>query len=226
MLLTPTISCIVPAFNSAAYLREALESILAQTVTPLEIVVADDGSTDGTPELARSLGTRVVEQDDRGPAATRNLGLGAARGELVAFLDADDRWHPRKLELQLEHLSSTPGLKVSLTLARLFWSGGLEAEEDRYKDHPRNSVPGYATTTMLAPRSVFDEVGTFNESLWFTDATDWFVRARELAVPMEVLQQELTFHRMHRDNLTRRRSEASRREFLRIVKGSLDRRRR
>ena len=222
------ITCVVPAFNSAAYVRHALESIFAQTYRPLHVVVVDDGSTDGTPAIVRAFPEPVelVEQSNLGPAATRNRGLHAAQGELIAFLDADDRWHPEKLQRQYERFVARPEIDACLSYAQLVWSDELFAEEAFYRDHPRAAVvPGYATTTMLAKRSVFDVVGEFDNELWFADATDWFIRAAERGVVIEMLPQALTYHRMHGANLTRRRSGASSEEFLDVIKRSLDRRR-
>lgn len=108
----------------------------------------------------------------------------------------------------------------------MFWIPGLEQEADEYRENPRSkAVPGYATTTLMAKRSVFERVGSFRTDLWFSDATDWFMRARESGVVIELMPDVLTFHRMHELNLTRRRSEASKVEFARIVGESLIRRR-
>jgi len=97
-VVSSLISCIVPVFNGERYVSEALDSILAQTYRPLEIIVADDGSIDGTAAVVASYGEQVIylRQANAEPAA-RNLGLSAARGEFVAFLDAVDLWHPEKL---------------------------------------------------------------------------------------------------------------------------------
>jgi len=94
------ISCIVPVFNGERYLPEALQSILSQSYRPLEIIVADDGATDRTAEIAAAFKARVryMKQDNAGSAAARNLGIHAASGDLLAFLDADDLWHAEKLE--------------------------------------------------------------------------------------------------------------------------------
>jgi glycosyltransferase involved in cell wall biosynthesis len=99
----PTVSVVIPAYNAEAYLREALDSVFAQTRPPDEVVVVDDGSTDRTSEVAASYGDRVrlLRQPNRGEAAARNAGVLAARGALIAFLDADDTWLPRYLESQL-----------------------------------------------------------------------------------------------------------------------------
>lgn len=101
-----TVSVVIPCYNGAAYLREAIDSVLRQTVAPLELLVINDGSTDDSAEVAGSYGppVRVVSQENRGLAATRNRGLDEARGDWVAFLDADDVWEPNKLEMQLAAL--------------------------------------------------------------------------------------------------------------------------
>ena len=222
------VSCVIAAYNSGEYVEEAIRSVLAQTYRPIEVVVADDGSQDATRELAGAFGepVRIVTQENGGPAATRNLGLREMRGELVAFLDADDLWHPEKLARQMARFLARPELQASVTYVRNFW-GTDEAElESHYRDHPRmQPMPGYATTTLLARRSAFDTVGELDTGLWFGDALDWFVRARELGVEIELMPDVLTFHRMHPGNLARRRSRDSEDEFLGLLKASLDRRR-
>ena len=224
----PLISCVVPTFNSERYLGEAIASVLAQTYSPLEIIVSDDGSTDGTLRVAARWGdaVRVVSQCNGGPAATRNLGIKASCGELVAFLDADDLWHQDKLSRQMERFRARHDLDLCACCVEMFWSDELSRERLQYGDHPRaGGVPGYATTTLLAKRSAFDVVGMFDVDLWFGDAADWFIRAAECGASMELLPDVLVYHRMHRSNLTRRNVAASREEFLSILKASLDRRR-
>jgi len=223
------ISCIVPVFNGERYLREALDSILAQTYRPLEIIVADDGSADETAAVVAGYGENIrhLVQSNAGPAATRNLGLGAARGEFVAFLDQDDLWHPEKLSRQLSRFQARPTLDLCVTHVRMLWIPELAREQAHYQDHPRGQVvAGYTSGTFLARRALFDSVGQFNAALWFGDATEWLLRAAEHGVVMELLQEVLTYHRVHHTNLSRRRAWASRDEYIRIVKASLDRRRR
>lgn len=100
-----TVSVVIPCYNGAAYLRETLESALAQTHAPLEVIVVDDGSTDDSAAIAESFGppVRVIRQENRGESAARNVGVRASRGDWIAFLDADDLWDPCKLEAQLAH---------------------------------------------------------------------------------------------------------------------------
>ena len=224
----PRVSCIVPAFNGARYLGEALDSILAQTYRPIEVVVADDGSTDETADIAARYGAavRFVAQATAGPPATRNLGVRAARGDLVAFLDADDLWHPEKLARQMARFTARPELGVSVTHIQHFWIPELANEEQRFRNDPRGgALPGYVTMTMLARRALFDSVGLFDESLWHSDAGDWFLRAAARGIVVEMLADVLVYHRMHHANLIRRYGPASRAEFVRLVKRSLDERR-
>jgi glycosyltransferase involved in cell wall biosynthesis len=226
--MAPLISCVVPVYNGARYIGAALDSILGQSYGPIEVIVADDGSTDETAAVVAQYGDRVrrVAQSTAGPAATRNLGLRHAQGGLIAFLDADDLWHLEKLEKQAARFRARKELQACVTNVQMFWEAGLETEKSAYREHARaQPVPGYATTSLLATRATFDIVGEFSTELWFADATEWFIRAREKNVAIELVPETLVYHRMHAHNLTRRRSEASSAEFVRVVKASLDRRR-
>jgi glycosyltransferase involved in cell wall biosynthesis len=223
------ISCVVPVFNGERYLREALESIWAQTYRPLEIIVADDGSTDGTAAVVTGFGreVRYLFQPTAGPAATRNLGLHAAVGKFVAFLDADDLWHPEKLARQMARFQERVDLTLCVTHVENFWIPELSDEAERYRHHRRaQPLPGYYSSTLMARRELFDTLGHFNVALWHGDVTEWFLRATEHGEVMELLPDVLTYHRIHRSNLSRRRATDSREEYLYILKATLDRRRR
>jgi len=97
-----SVTVVIPSFNCARFIREAVDSALAQTVPPLEVIVIDDGSTDGTPEIMAGYASdprvRYLHQKNAGQSTARNNGIRAARGEFIALLDADDRWKPDKLE--------------------------------------------------------------------------------------------------------------------------------
>src|ERR1700751_565412 len=96
--MTPSFSIIIPTFNRAGLLQQALESVAQQTFRDFETLVVDDGSTDVTPQVAASFGARLLRQENRGPGAARNLGIQHARGNYIAFLDSDDQWLPWTLE--------------------------------------------------------------------------------------------------------------------------------
>jgi glycosyltransferase involved in cell wall biosynthesis len=223
------VSCVVPTFNAARYLPQALASILDQTHGELEVVVVDDGSEDDTLAIAATAGSRVrvVQQTRLGPAATRNRGVQEARGAFLAFLDPDDLWQSDKLELQLRCFEADPALDLCVSHARLIWEPEAAEQAQRLQHLPRASepVPGFATTTLLARRQVFETVGLFDPDLWFADAVDWFLRAEAAGLKRLLLPEALTLHRMHGRNLSQRREQDSRQEFLRIVKRWADRRR-
>jgi glycosyltransferase involved in cell wall biosynthesis len=224
----PLISCIVPVYNGERYLGEALESIFAQSYRPVEVIIVDDGSADGSLLVAAGYKdrVRVLRQSNKGPSATRNFGVSMSRGDFVAFLDPDDLWHPDKLARQMARFKARSELDLCVAHAQLFWVSELEGEAARLSNQARvSTVPGYTTGTLLTRRTFFDAIGDFDASLWFADATDWFLRAADRGAVMELLPDVLLYHRMHTTNLTRRRLSASRDEFLRIVKRSLDNRR-
>ena len=121
------VSCIIPAYNSAAYVREAIDSVCAQGRDDCEIIVVDDGSTDTTPQVLAPLqaaGTiRYIRQENAGPAAARNAGIRAARGRYLSFLDADDLWRPAKLEVQIGYMEATGAVFSFAALERIDVSG-------------------------------------------------------------------------------------------------------
>jgi glycosyltransferase involved in cell wall biosynthesis len=225
----PLVSCVVPVHNGERFLAEALDSVFGQTHRPIEVLVADDGSTDGTPAVVAAYGTRVryVRQDNAGPAAARNLGLGIARGEFVGFLDADDRWPPGKLARQLERFVARPELGVSATHVQNFWMAEVADEAARLKrSRHAGPVPGYVASTLLVRRSLFTTVGRFNPELGHGEVLDWLLRAGRCGVMIELLPDVLLERRLHRSNRSRLNALESREEFLHLVKARLDIRRR
>ena len=223
------VSCVVPTFNAARYLPQALASILDQTHRDLEVVIVDDGSEDDTLAIAAAAGSRVrvVRHNRLGPAATRNRGVQEAQGAFLAFLDPDDFWQPDKLELQFRRFQEDPALDLCVSHARLLWEPEAAGQAQRLQHLPRATqpVPGFATITLLARRQAFETVGLFDPDLWFADAVDWFLRAEAAGLKRLLLPEALTIHRMHGRNLSQRREQDSRKEFLRIVKRWADRQR-
>jgi glycosyltransferase involved in cell wall biosynthesis len=218
---------LVPVFNGERYLADALDSILAQTYPLLEIIVVDDGSTDGTPAVVARYADKVsyMRQANAGQAAARNRGLAAAKGEFVAFLDADDLWHPQKLARQMARFEARPELGFCTTYIKNFWIPELQHEEQRLRDHPFAAERPSVAPTLMARLCVFDRVGRFDASLKHRDTTDWVSRAGDQGVVSEVLPEVLVYRRIHRNNTSRRREAADHDDLFRIVKAALDRRR-
>ena len=225
----PLISCIVPVFDGELYLREALDSILAQTYRPLETIVVDDGSTDGTADVVASYRDRLryVRQTNAGPGVARNHGLSLAQGEFVAFLDADDMWHPEKLARQMARFRMRPQLDLCVTHIQNFWIPELHKEEARFRNHRLTQpLPGYTPVTLLARRQFFQQVGLFNATFRHIHDTEWFVRVADQGGVTELLPDTLVYRRLHHTNRSRQLAAASRDEYLQLVKTSIDRQRR
>ena len=215
------ISCIVPVYNGERFLAEALDSILAQTHQPGEIIVVDDGSTDGTPEILARYGERVryERQENAGPASARNAGLGLARGELVAFLDADDLWHPEKLARQSARFIARPDLGISLTRGHNFWIPELAHEEERL----RGSLSGAVSIgSLVARRALFTSIGSFDAAARHKDVIGWLIRASHDGAVVEVLPDVLIFRRIHHTNMSRSRGGEDAAELLALAKILID----
>lgn len=222
------LSVVIPVYNGTRYLREAIDSVLAQSRVPDEVLVVDDGSDDHPEKVVHEYAGRVrcLRQDNRGAAAARNAGILATRGEFLAFLDQDDRWHEEKLHLQLARFEADPELDLCYTHADLFWEPELASEAMVFAEHPRaRSVPSYVAPALLARRSAFDRIGLLDPALRFGDGTEWALRAMDAGLRVHLLPNVLVYHRMHPHNLTRER-EASKQEFVRIVRNRLRERRR
>lgn len=177
------LSVIMPVYNGAEFLAEAVASIVAQAYQPLEIIVVDDGSTDETATIVQSLGgeIRYLYQFNQGPAAARNAGLALAQGDLIAFLDVDDLWPADKLAQQMACLQAIPATQVvwGQTLLRPY----EQADETAFPPLPPNWMP--VLGSLLCRKAVFAQVGGFEPTMRFGEDVDWFIRLREQQVVIE-----------------------------------------
>ena len=221
------ISCIVPVYNGERYLSEALDSIIAQTYRPLEIIVVDDGSTDETPHIVARYGQQIsyLRQSNQGPAAARNRGVDSAHGEFIAFLDADDLWHKEKLARQMACFKVRPELELCITHIKNFWVPELKHEQEQLKNSPLAQEQPGPSQTILARHTLFNRVGKFDETILHRDTMEWILRSQDLGATCEILSKALVYRRIHDNNLSRRRSTIDRRDLLDIVKSVLIRRR-
>lgn len=218
----PLVSVIIPTYNHARFLPDAVASVRQQQYDPLEIIVIDDGSADRTAEVVARLSKpiRYFQQSNKGPASARNRGLRAASGEVVGFLDADDLWPPGKLAVQIASLLKRPQLDLVLGRIRRIDVGKTRGSE-LVKE---GSLRGVHLGGGLFRRSVFDKVGLFDETLRYSEDHDWFLRARENGVSMAILNETTLYYRVHDGNMTRAK-EAQGFQLTRVLKKSLDRRR-
>lgn len=222
----PQVSVVVPAYNAARYLGEAIASVLAQPHRPLDVVIVDDGSTDETAEVAAGFGpeVRVLRQENAGTAAARNRGLASCRGEVVAHLDADDLWPADRLELLLETLESTPEADAVSGSVQSFFSAELGADERRGVVFHEQPMPGNVVVSMLIRRRAAERVGAFDPRWRVGADMDWMLRAREAGLRIESIPQVVLLRRLHRSNKGRVERERFGDRLL-ILKTALDRRR-
>lgn len=221
------VSCVVPVFNGERYLAEALDSIIAQADQNLEILIIDDGSTDKTAEVAAGYGDTVtyIHQSNAGPAVARNTGITAAKGEFIAFLDADDTWVADKLERQLARFYARAELGICAAHNQNFWEPELEEEERRLRAQGAGEPQPGVFPTMLIRHRVFDTVGLLNPDLKHRDSMEWLGRAQEAGIVMETMPDVLLNRRLHLANISREEAAADPAEMLRALKERLDRKR-
>jgi len=220
-----TIDVVIPAFNAARYLEEALASVLSQHCAPHRIIVVDDGSTDGTADVAAKVGTpvEVARRQNGGIAAARNTGIARSGAAFLAFLDADDRWNAQKLALQAAALDAAPAIDFVLCLVRAFASPELpEAERAVLQAQQPHPFEGWVTGSMLIRRASFDRVGPFAEDLRVGETVDWFSRARRTGLNHLTVPEVLLERRLHRHNTTRLQA-ADRRGYLLAAKRHVER---
>jgi glycosyltransferase involved in cell wall biosynthesis len=195
------ISAIIPTYNAARFLPEALASIRRQAYEPLEIIVVDDGSTDETKSLMADWpDVRYLHQQNQGAAAARNTGIQAARGDLLAFLDADDLWTPDHLRILLLHLHSEPVLQFVWGTTH-YVRMSEEAGKIRVSPPVRESASLFGIGSAVFRRSAFDEVGLFNVELRIGEDTDWLARARFARVAQRHIPETVMIYRTRKGSL-------------------------
>lgn len=208
----PTVSVIMPTHNRAALVREAIESVLAQTATDWELVVVDDGSQDQTPQVLRDYARRdarihVARQSHQGLTAARNHGLRLARGEFMAFLDDDDLWLPEKLSVQVPYMQRQP--ELGLSYSQFYLRGASAGARPIYPKRPgttfRELFHGnfIQVPTVMIRRSCLDAVGEFSPAYRGAQDFDLWLRIAR-RYPIGFIEQPLACYRKHGANMTSR----------------------
>jgi len=225
------VSIIIPVYNGEKYLAQAIESILAQTYRPIEIIAVDDGSTDGSSKIAKRYSENLlyIYQSNRGAGAARNTGVKKAKGNFIAFLDADDVWVEDKLSLQMEVFGSDLELDVVFGHVEHFYSPELRQSVRKRIVCPPEKMPGYHAGSMLIRKESFFRVGMFDPGLQCGEFIDWYIRAKENGLEEILLSAVLTKRRIHMANMgilkRTPRTNNTHADYIRVLKASLDRRR-
>ena len=208
---TPRVSVIIPTFDRGWCLREAVDSALAQEFTNFELIVVDDGSTDGTAELLEAYRpkVRLLRQANRGVSAARNRGIAAARGELIAFLDSDDLWLPQKLATQVEFFRAHPEALIAQTEETWVRNGRRVNPGKRHRKRsgmifePSLDLCLVSPSAVMVRRELFDRVGLFDEGLPACEDYDLWLRV-SCCIPIHLIDIPLIVKRGgHADQLSR-----------------------
>ena len=212
--------------NGARYLGEAIDSVLAQTYPASEVIVVDDGSNDDSGSIASAYPApvRCLRQENGGMAAARNSAVREATGEYFAFLDADDRFRPDKLERQLAAFEDDPELDIVYGYVTEFVSPELGARARALLRAPRHAHPWPTPNLMLVRRKSFFDVGLFSTDLKVGIGVDWHARAVEKGLRSTVPPIVVLERRLHSDNNGIRQRQLKP-QYLHVLKASLDRRR-
>jgi glycosyltransferase involved in cell wall biosynthesis len=222
MVTKDLVSVIIPVYNGERFLAEAIDSVLAQTYSPVELIVLNDGSTDSSAQIVARYGARVRHhyQANAGLAAAQNAGARLARGSFISYLDADDLWLANKLECQVLAFECEPDLDVVFGHVQQF----QDPEGKGDSKMVGAPMPGYSTGTMLMRRGAFFDIGPFDEKWRVGEFVEWYIRALERGVRSSMLPDVVMQRRIHDRNMgiSLRKHQ---RDYLRILKASLDRRR-
>ena len=185
MRITPLVSVIIPVYNSEKFIEKAINSVLSQSYQAFEILVIDDGSIDSSRSIISKYESKLtyLYQNNAGVSAARNLGIKHSQGELIAFLDSDDTWHPDKLKIQVEVYENNPSVSLIHTLAD--WNGQfndfevISHEEIKVEENNFSNIflnPYLMPTTVMVPKKTIDAVGVFDTNLPTAEDVDFFLR--------------------------------------------------
>jgi GT2 family glycosyltransferase len=208
--MPPLVSVVIPTYNRCDRLAGAIESVLHQTYAPLELIVVDDGSTDGTADLLKAYGDgiRVIHQENRGVSGARNTGIRAANGELIALLDSDDRWLPAKLEHQVSFFMASAGAMICQTEEIWIRGGKRVNPKNRHRKFSGMIFEKTLPLCLVSPsavmmrKSLFQEVGLFDEDLPACEDYDLWLRIT-WKYPVHLIRMPLIVkHGGHADQLS------------------------
>ncbi|MEP6835376.1 MAG: glycosyltransferase [Gemmatimonas sp.] len=220
-----SISVVIPCYNAAPYLGEALESVLNQNIDALEIVVVDDGSTDESAEVARRYAqVRVITQANLGISAARNRGIAVSTGNIIALLDADDVMAANSLSSRLAILEANPNVGVALGLVAQFISPDVDDVTRNHIAISDEPSRGRVVGAMLMRRTVFDTIGVFDSAFQLGETIDWVARADAANIQMQSVNTVVLRRRIHAANSVRK-AEQLRADYLRVLRASIERQR-
>ena len=214
MILMMSVSIVVAAYNAEKTIAETVQSLIDQTYPDKEIIITNDGSEDNTPQILDDFAARfpglvqAIHQTNQGQSIARNAALARAKGDFIAFMDADDIWAPNKIERQVEFLTRNPEYGLVYTEGRYIDAAGNKMERfDCSTDftgncfetlYVKNNIVG---TSVMTRRAILDEVGTFVPELRACENWELWTRISH-KYPITFIDEELSFYRRHGSNMT------------------------
>jgi glycosyltransferase involved in cell wall biosynthesis len=195
----PGISVVIPVHNGASFIRRAIESVRAQTLQAAQLLIVDDGSTDGTAAVLREMDGLVCLGDarNRGQAAALNLGVAQSDRGLLAFLDADDVWTPDKLERQSAVLAADPEIEAVFGHVR----ERVDVADRRFLSREGRVLPARLPSALLIRRQAWSRVGPFDERLRIGAPVEWYARASAGGLRERLLPDVVYERHIHGGNL-------------------------
>ncbi len=226
----PSISVIMPAKNASGFIADALRSIVLQDHPLEEVLIIDDHCDDDTMDIVASFKAalpqiRVLKGPGRGPGPARNIALEEAKGEVIAFLDADDLWPEGKLECQMARIIREPRADVVAGRVRWFETQSSVGLVPDAKSRMLDSLCVNLGASLYR-KEVFERIGRFDEDYVYSEDLDFFMRLRESDIPFVILPRPTLFYRRHPQSMTFKYSDRERRDFGRAITMSIVRRRR
>lgn len=196
-----SVSVVLAVRNGERYVAEALESVFRSELKPLEILVIDGNSTDGTAAIAASFPrTRIVPQQSTGIPNAYNQAIGLAKGELIAFISHDDVWMPGKLDIQVGYMTANPTVLLTVGMVEHFLEDGATPPEGFRRELLDRPYPGWIMEALMVRPKIFEIVGLFDPQFTVSEDTDWFARVRDIGVESSVLPEVLVRKRVHGSN--------------------------
>lgn len=220
MISNPVIDVIIPVYNREKYIRETIESILEQSWQNINIVLVDDGSTDASREIINEFTNKhsniqlISKEHNSGISDTSNIGLHHTTAEYIAFLDSDDLWDKEKLFKQMQYLKMNDSVDICFTLVKEFDHNPTKnlARKETFK--------GYHKSAMLCRSYIFKEIGEFDTNLAVGEFIDWLSRCSAKQIQFGMLEEILTYRRVHESNFTKK-IKAS--EYLEVIRAHMKR---
>lgn len=225
-LTTEGVSVVVPCFNAAPYVGEAIESVLTQLRQHDEVIVIDDGSTDDSAQIVAGFGQRVryQRQTNQGISAARNSGIALTRGAFIGFLDADDLWSERSLSVRLGCLIDNPDIHCAFGWVEPFISPDMTPEVRRTIGDIGETQPGRVAGSMLVRRAVIDRIGQFDSGFRIGETMDWVARIDTAGLRSQDVGEIVLRRRVHGAN-TVIKERNMRSDYLRVLRAAIERRR-